>query len=288
MNHGEVTFAGTPDQFSEVFDEFLAFPHGKIDGPNACAYALLLRPGAPVFDTFSADNISETLSPLMGQPLYLAANADGSVVTAALVQRSNGEVRILADWVREGSPADVVGEIYAEAMLAYSSQDWEERTIYGEGEHQFKLPVVTQVLTTAPIRWIVPALHNDPWRNVGLVQAIRAIPQTVSAPGDAGPAWQERARTATADLIGSPGRPRFLVGHGARWTLRALAGGYAKAVNKRGGVNPLPDAGIYRLLMEAVETFCAIGAGLDRKPESQQPVAYDRAGRPYASAMPAR
>jgi hypothetical protein len=224
----------------------------------------------------------------MGQPLYLAANADGSVVTAALVQRSNGEVRVLADWVREGSPSDVVGEIHAEAMLAHSAQDWEERTIYGEGEDQFKLPVVTQVLTTTPIRWIVPALHNDAWRNVGLVQAIRAIPQTVSAPGEAGPAWAERARVVTGDLLAAPGHPRFLVGGHARWTLRALAGGYAKSVNRRGGVNPLPDAGIYRLLMEAVETFCAIGAGLDKKPESQQPVAYDRAGRPYASAMPAR
>lgn len=290
MKAGEVIFAGEAGGFAEAFDEFLAFPTGKIDAPNACAYALLLRLGAPVYDGFSDENVAEALGPIAGQPLYLAANADGSLVTAALVQRSEGEVRILADWVREGAPADVVGEIHAEAMLGAETSSWEERTIYGEGEDIFKLPVVQRVLTTNPIRWIVPGHHGDTWRNVGLVQAVRAIPQQVSIAPEHGPAADDAARAAFARLLENrrAGRPGLLVGTGARWVLRALAGGYSKSTNSRGQPNAAPDAGVYRLLMEGIEAFVAIGIGRPPREDDRQPVAFDRYGNAYKSAMPNR
>lgn len=289
MKAGEVIFAGEAAQFAEAFDEFLAFPTGKIDAPNACAYALLLRPGSPVYEAFSDENIRDGLEPIAGQPLFLAGNADGSLVTAALVQRAEGEVRILSDWVREGTPEEVVGEIHAEAMLGMETSRWEERIVYGEGEDVYKLPVVQRVLATNPIRWVVPGHHNDEWRNVGLVQAVRAVPQAVSVAPDRGPAAAESGRVAFGRLLDvrRHGRPALQVGAAARWTLRALAGGYARSATARGTASPLPDQGVYRLLMEGIEAFCAIGIGREERSEDSQPVAFDRRGVPYKSAMPA-
>ena len=39
--------------------------------------------------------------------------------------------------------------------------------------------------------------------------------------------------------------------------------------------------------MEGIEAFSAIGIGRDERAEDSQPVAFDRRGVPYKSAMPA-
>ena len=284
MKAGEVTFAGDSQEFRDAIDQFLSFPRGRIDAPNAGAYALLLRPGSPVYDGFTDENIQEDLGPISGSPLYLAGNADGSLVTAALVQRAQGEIRVLADWVREGSPAEVVGEIQAEAMLGNDTSRWREHTDYGDG---LKMPVTHQILTRLPITWIVPAWHRETYRNVGLIQAVRQIPQMVSS--SIGTA--ETGRTAIAALLGQHrhGIPRLGIGTSARWTLRAFAGGYARELSNRGTPAAQPDSGIYRLLMEGIESFAAVGAPAEESPgDDAQPIAFDRRGVAYKSAMPAR
>ena len=286
LKAGEVTFGGASEVFKTAIDQFLSFPRGKIDAPNACAYALSLRPGVPVYENFSEENIAERLDPVPGVPLYLAGNADGSVVTAALVQRAENCVRVFADWVREGRPDEVAAEIHAEARLMAESGRFEERLVYGEGENQFKLPVrVTEYVRTR-LRWIVPAWHRDTYRNVGLVAAIRAMPQDVSV----GEALATQGQAALGALLGQVyrGQPRFHVGTGAGWTLRAMSGGYAKPLGTRGLAAAQPDSGIYKLLMEGLETFVAVGSAAEgAEAEDHQPVAFDRRGVPYRSAMPA-
>lgn len=282
---GEVTFAGQSADFQDAIDQFLSFPRGKIDAPNACAYALSLRPGVPVFDNFSEENIVDELDPAPGAPLYLAGNADGAVVAAALVQRAEGGVRILADWIREGRPDEVVAGIHQEARLAAETGHFEERFVYGEGADEFKLPVRVSEYTRTRLRWIVPAWHRDTYRNVGLVQAIRRLPQDVSI-GEAG-AQLRQAELAALLATQHRGQPRFLVGTAASWSLRALSGGYAKPLSNRALAAAQPDQSLYRLLMEAIEGFVALGAATEGNDEDDaQPIAYNRAGVPYRSAMP--
>lgn len=280
--NGEISFAEPPGE--DVIGQFLSFPTGRIDAPNAAAYALLLRPGAPVYDNFTDDMIVEDLRPLSNAPLYLAANSDGRQVTAALIQRASGEFRVLADFVREGAAFEVIADIYAEARLAGDAVTSGQRTIYGEGANQFKMPVVVPTLTRTPIRWIVPPWHMEVYRNVGLVQAVRGLPQAVSQGADV-----VRGRATLAGLLGQlhQGRPRFLVSDAAGWTLRALAGGYARKLN-RGLPDAEPEDGTYRVLMEGIESFVAVGLAREAETEDMQPVSYDKRGVPYASAMPAR
>ena len=282
---GEIEFAGLPEAFAVAVEQFANFPRGRIDAPNAAAYALLLRPGAPVYD-LPEDAVVERLDPLAGAPLYLAANSDGGVVTAALMQRAEGEVRILADWIREGSPSEVVAEIHAEAALMAETSRFEERVEY-DADQPYKLPVRRAAMTRLPLRWVVGHRHDEVWSNVGLIQAIRGIPQSAAA---APVGAEERGREEIARLLDHRHRGRYLlsVGSGAAWTCRAFAGGYARAVDQRGLSAARPDAGLYRLLMEGIEAFAGVGTGMQEKVEDQQPMAYTRSGVPYKSAMPAR
>ena len=50
------------------------------------------------------------------------------------------------------------------------------------------------------------------------------------------------------------------------------------------------EEGVYRTLMEGIESFAGMMASTDTTEDanSQQPVAFDSNGRPYPSAMPAR
>ncbi len=66
-----------------------------------------------------------------------------------------------------------------------------------------------------------------------------------------------------------------------------MSGGYSKPLSARGLAASQPDSGLYKLLMEAIETFVAIGSAVEgREEEDQQPIAFDRRGVPYRSAMP--
>jgi hypothetical protein len=287
---GEIEFAGEPEDFRSALDQFASFWPGRRgarnDAPNAAAYALLLRPGAPVYD-FPEEAVAEGLGPMAGEPLYLAASSDGALVTAVLVQRCQGEMRVLADWVREGAPNEIVGEIHAEAALMTETSRFEPRS-ETDPDQPYKLPVARTVSVRLPLRWVAPRRHEEIWSNVGLIQAIRGIPQSVSAAPE-GAELAGRAEIARLLDHRHRGRYGFVVAAAATWTCRAFAGGYARSVDSRGLSAPQPDAGLYRLLMEGLEAFAGVGAATT--PEGiadQQPMAYTRAGVAYRSAMPER
>lgn len=283
MVNGEMVFAGQPEMFQDALDQFLSFPRGRIDAPNACAYALLLRPGAAIYENFPEEAIAPDLRSAAGSPAYLAANSDGAVVAAALVQRIDGEIRILADWVREGSPAEVCADIHAEAALAADTTMLRSVLEYGSGPDLYKIPIQRTVTSRRGVTWTVPAWHMETYRNVGLVAAIRAVPALAAIGGAA-----EKGRTLVSDLLSRrrAGRPAVLVSPNARWTLRAFAGGYARAIGNRAIALAEPEAGIYRVLMEGIEAFAAIGSGLDEDEDDAQPFSTTRGGVAYRSALP--
>lgn len=275
--------------FSELEAQLLSFPTGRIDAPNALAYALLLRPGALIYDNFSDDHIEEELNPVPGRPLYLAANATGSVTTAILVQQVDGQLRILADWVREGMPSEAVADIHMEAALEGDTSRLVrvERRPRELGD-ALKNPEARMVMTRLPVRWVTPPRHNEVYTNVGLVQAIQAIPATV-ARGSLEALGRDHLRSALAHL--HRGAPAFVVSSRASWTLRALSGGYCRALGKGGLVTDHAEEGVYRVLIEGLESFAgmmAMAVTDENEGDSAQPVSYDAQGRAYKSAMPAR
>jgi hypothetical protein len=227
---GEVVFA---IEMPELRRQLLGFPTGRKDGPNALAYAPIMRPGIPVYDGLvPAEHIAERIINDTNDSLWLAVNATGAHTAAVLIQPSGGRLSILADWVREGDPGATVQDIIREASL--ESRAW--------------------------LRVAAPLPHFDQWNNFGLVQALKAIPIEVTRGGDV-----QRGRDHLRKEMGrlTRGTPAFRIDSRARWTLNALAGGYAR----RPGANE-PEPGVYRTLMEGVESFLGM---MNRPTENETP-----------------
>ena len=55
---GEISFA---KRCEELEQQLLGFPAGRIDAPNALAYALRMRPGLVVYEDFGSDNVATDL-----------------------------------------------------------------------------------------------------------------------------------------------------------------------------------------------------------------------------------
>jgi hypothetical protein len=85
--------------------------------------------------------------------------------------------------------------------------------------------------------------------------------------------------------------PVVEIGAAARWTLRALAGGYARPM-LRGRLQENPEDGPYKVLMEGLETFCALISTRREVAEDDDNRQFqridERTGARYASAMPQR
>lgn len=277
---GEVIFA---IQLPELEAQLLSFPAGRIDAPNALAYALQMRPAAAIYDSLSVESLVAELEPDAARPLYLAANATRSMLAAVLCQYIGGQLRILADWVEEGESAETVPRVAAEAAF-YGDAAYTARPRGRDWREELKLPSTAPILARRPVTWIVPPSHGDIWNNVGLEQAIRLLPATVNR-GAALP----RGRAHLRDLLGRSlhGQSRILACDAASWTLRALAGGYCRMTRKGGGLADEAEPGNYRLLMEGLESLAGVMQGRDENDErDQQPVAYGKNGVPYKSAMP--
>lgn len=256
FNAREVVFA---KPLPDLQAQLMGFPNGKIDVPNALAYALTLRPGAPMYDDFGGRHVGEDLRPLPGRPVWLCLNATGHLVTGVLVQSLDGALRIYADYVREGDPAGQVGQLIADAALDAGQKP----------------------------RLIAGPRHFSQYDNVGVVQAIRKIPMEI----DLGLA-PERARNHLRSLLQreKQGMPMLMVSSQARWTLNALAGGYARVLQKAGVLADFAEEGVYRAVMEGLESFAGrleLGRSTDDEADATlNAVTHD--GRPYRSMLGAR
>lgn len=281
----EVIFA---QEQPELEAQLLSFPHGRIDAPNALAYALQTRPAATVFDGFSVtEHLDETLEIVRGEPLYLAANATGGMTTAVLAQASGGSIALLADWVMEGGPAERIADIAGQAALlgdtavfaanASGAKTWEAML-------KAVTPDPVMLRRQAPV-WVVGPQHGERYTNVGLTQAIRALPGEQRTGGT-----EVDGSLHLRDLLGRTerGLPCVAVGPGARWTLRAFSGGYCRAM-VRGRLQDHAEEGPYRVLVEGILSFCGMLRGAvphDGDGEEQNFRVDERTGRRYVSAMP--
>jgi len=220
---GEVVFV---KDLPDLRAQLLGFPTGRIDVPNALAYALKLRPGMPIHEHFSRRHIVEDLSPVRSAQFFLVVNATRSLLAAALVQYCDGRLSIIEDWVREGDPSDTLREVVASAQLVAGQR---------------------VMLAAAPV-------HFDQYRNVGLCQAAARIPVPVqrSTPPEHG-----HASLAGFMQREHRGFPCFQVSSRARWTLNGLSGGYTRSM-KNGVLSEIAEDGPYKVLIEAIESFAGL------------------------------
>jgi len=151
-------------------------------------------------------------------------HATGAYATGVLLQTAYGRTLILRDWIREGDPALGAVEIVREANLFARSQ----------------------------IEIVAHPQHFDEWRNVGLRQALRAIPVV---PGQGVDPAKGRAYLRRELERMTRTAPAVQVDAGARWTLAALSAGYAQKPGKNE-----PEPGIYRTLIEGLESALGLMA----------------------------
>jgi len=271
-------------------EQLLNFPRGRNDVTNALAFSALSKPGLAIYDSFGAEHIVPDLAHDPTRPLFLVANATGAMTVAALVQHFEGRLLLLADWVREGNPGELAGPIYNEAVLAADApRDVLLRSRPRSWDAMLKAPVPDRLTSrNQPPIWIVPPHHEDKYTNVGLLQSIRAIPADLRLGGA-----EAAGQVHLQDMLGriSRGMPAVAASPRARWLCRACAGGYSRAL-VRGRLQDAPEQGPYQLLMEAVESFLGLQAKAFRdggdEEDGSQPMAEDRFGNRFRTAMPAR
>jgi hypothetical protein len=247
---GEISFA----KDIPAIKQFLSFPTGKVDFPNALAYALLMRPGQPVYEDFSRQHVAEELAAHADAPVFLCLNATQSLTTAVACQFLGKALHILADWVREGDPGAVVGELVRDAGLAIGRR----------------------------LSLVAPSSHFRNYDTVGLPGAVRRLPAELRSGGDI---LRGRAELRALLQQQTRGLPALQVSRTARWTLNAFAAGYARAVTRQGTVSEEPTDGLYRLLMEGLESFTAT-AQIASEEDRDRRYAIGADGRRYLTISP--
>lgn len=221
---GEVIFSPDKASHAEAIKQFKSFPSGKIDIPNAAAYALKMRPGLPMFDNFNDNHIDPLLAISKNSPFFLAVHSELTHTTGVLVQLAAGQYRVLADWIYEGDPGPVLSDIYKAATM----------------------------LVMKPVKVVVPPMHFSNYDTIGLRAAAKSHHITLHKGGDTKKGLEE-VRAQLGYL--SHGRTAFVISPLATWTLRAFAGGYARKLDKTGFLSEEPEGGPYATLMHGLQSL---------------------------------
>jgi hypothetical protein len=240
-------------EFPILFQQLLSFPTGKNDTANALAYALKMRPGLPIYENFGFKNVQDDIEALPGADFSLAVNASRQHFAAVLVQRRGGCTVVLRDWLVEGDPGAVFAGVATDVRLA----------TLGE-----------------PVNVFAPPVHFRGLDVIGMQVASRRAKIRIGQGGEIS-RGRDELRSLIDRTIGN--NSALLVSTRARWTLNALAGGFALSVVKSGTVADIADDGPYKVLMEGLESLIAVMAGLGDS-EPARNYATDPQGRRYLSA----
>ena len=250
---GEVEFTKS---MPDLEAQFRSFPKGQIDGPNALAYALKMRPGAMMYDEFGRECIVAGIPLSPSVPVHLALNATQTYVTGILLQHDGRSLKIVSDYVDEGDPGQIAAGIVRRAAIDTAG---------------LRLKVV------------VPSRHFDQWGNVGLRAALAKVPIDCNAGGDA-IQGREEIRGLLRQAV--RGLPAVQIAHDARWTLNGFSGGYCRVLRPGGQLANDPEDNIYATLMAGLESFCAltrIASAVQFGDDDNIRVSAN--GKPYRSAM---
>lgn len=240
----------------ELESQLLNFPTGRIDVPNALAYALKMRAGKPVYDDFSTQNIMENLRPYGDSPLWLILHGNQNTTTGIVAQYDNNSLRILWDRVLEGEPTEAAIPIMEQAGMLYKN-----------------------------LKLISPPIHFDDWKNLGLRQSLSKQNHTLMKGGDSREG-RERIRKLLREQ--HHGMSAVRISTEARWTLNSFSGGYARKINPDMSLSLEPEDNTYKLIMESIESLMAnvsrINATL-KDDDSDTNWSYTKDGKKYRSAL---
>ena len=198
----------------DLEQELLQFPTGRIDVPNALAYALRMRAGRPVYEDFTARHIAAVLEPHRNLPRYLCVSARPAMTAAALVQYADGVLKVFHDWAVNEPPAECFGRILREA-----------------------------VLLGGQVKVALPQEQFDRYNNFGLPAAARAEHQEVIKTAMAA---KSEGKLRDSLQKQAAGEPALLADQDCRWLIGALAGGYARRLDKGGRLADLPTDNAYQ------------------------------------------
>jgi len=253
FNAGEIVFS---KDLPELQAQFLNFPTGRIDGPNALAYSMRMQPGHVVYSDFSAGHVVESIRYRRRVPLFLCLNATLGCTTGVLVQYAEGVLSIYADFISEGDPGEALSRMVQAANLEVPG-----------GE----------------IRLVGGSRHFADYDAVGLVGAVARLPGELQR-GGAETMGRDELRALLARSV--RGDPAVAVASRARWVINGFCAGYARETDKGGLIREAARPGVYRLLFEGLEAFTALlntGMMEDRGTPNVQ---YTPSGQRWISALP--
>lgn len=252
FNAREVEFA--KELPGHVKEQFLTFPTGLVDAPNALAFALLMKPGQLIYPAFGIQHIAPEL-PRARAPFWLTIGATEQFTTGALVQVVDGQIRVLADWVTEDKPETALRHIVQMASME-------------AGES---------------VKVCAGAVHFSDYDRIGVRAAAAKIPVDVRKTTTP---LQGRAELTSLFRSQPGGRSPVLVSINAAWTLRALTGGYARQVDKKGMIEDFAVDGPYKVLMEGVEEWAGLLRIAQSAGDLPEQYATTKDGRRFVSALP--
>lgn len=258
----EVIFIGNQPDFATLTAQLKNFPTGRIDAPNALAYAPMLRPGLPVFEGFPATAIiTEDHAPARARPLILALNASktSQQLVGVVCQFGQDGLTVYADYALEGTPG-----LRLSGLLQAASFDFGRK-----------------------LQIVAPPLHFQPYDTIGLRAAGAAIPAEIER-GGSPQAGREVLRQMLERNNPATGRPRLAVRENAHWTLRGFAGGYHYDMNgAKGQLRPEPKDNIYAVVLGALESVAArSGLSVQDDAAHERHYAEDEYGRRYLTSRP--
>lgn len=255
---GEVIFA---QQCPDLESQLLNFGSGgRVDVPNALAYALKMRPGLPVYEDFGGDHILDPDRDKRKEIKYICAvNYQHGVLTGVLYQRTIAQVVIVADFVQEGDPQQRVENLV----------EW----------------INTE--TGNDVDVIVHPDHLERYATSGLVGALRKFK---ISPRKGGEVTKGRGWIITKLQTRKQDKPALVVSQNAKWVINGFLGGYAFEMRKDNkGLSDRAPEGIYRTLMESLETAAALAvSGSDSVKLEDANYSTDRNGNRYLSSMPGK
>lgn len=243
---GDIVFAGTAEDFSDTIEQFMSYPSGLIDIPNAFAYLLdpQMKSGIPVYEDAYEKHIADDLA-LRPGPIMLAVNSGAYGSTAVLFQYKGLVLTILQSWADSGDAGQVLPAVMEEAKL-YAGR---------------------------PVTVITPPEHFEDRNSLGLRAACRGLCE-LRRGGDT-----IKGREVIRNLFRSEtqGCPRILLGPQATWARRAFFGGYSRPDGRSS-----PNPGLYATMIEGIES--AMAGTATAAITSVDAVAHTPDGRAFKSA----
>jgi hypothetical protein len=262
MQSKDIVLIGGLSAHPQLVSEVENFPQGQRNVLNALAYAFKLVSGAPMYEDFGPDNIAaDSPEPPRGETINVAFNANATTVVAVAILRQDRRIFAVRAWSAAGPITDAVETVVYNARASFP---------------------------LAKIQAWAPADLHDQWQRVALVPSMKRrglVPYRGEHIAPARGCLSERIRNTWH------GKRLFLVDRKVDMVLNALSAGYARKVEKGGGLSREPEEGESRLVAEALETMISV---LDHTQDTEDGVpegantGRTKDGRIFISARPQR